>query len=106
VAQRPDRAHAGAEALRRLRSVDYELRLLDETAVPDDLAPGLHRTRLENRSLYDLLRRSTACASYARSAGSMRYCPMPKRGSCLASGSSVWRRMALGNPWQRLVADA
>jgi GntR family transcriptional regulator len=44
-------------ALKRLRSVDGELRLLVETAVPADLAPGLHRTRLENRSLYDVLRR-------------------------------------------------
>lgn len=44
-------------ALRRLRSVDNELRLLVETAVPADLAPGLHRARLENRSLYELLRR-------------------------------------------------
>lgn len=44
-------------ALRRLRSVDKELRLLVQTAVPADLAPGLHRTRLENRSLYDVLRR-------------------------------------------------
>ena len=44
-------------ALRRLRSVDNELRLLVETAVPADLAPGLPRTRLENRSLYELLRR-------------------------------------------------
>jgi len=31
--------------------------LLVETAVPADLVPGLHRTRLENRSLYDVLRR-------------------------------------------------
>ncbi|MFD4838549.1 GntR family transcriptional regulator [Achromobacter sp. NPDC058515] len=44
-------------ALKRLRSVDGELQLLVETAVPADLAPGLHRARLENRSLYDLLRR-------------------------------------------------
>lgn len=44
-------------ALKRLRSVDGELRLLVETVVPADLAPGLHRTRLENRSLYDVLRR-------------------------------------------------
>ena len=44
-------------ALRRLRSVDNELRLLVDTAVPADLAPNLHRTRLDNRSLYDLLRR-------------------------------------------------
>lgn len=44
-------------ALRRLRSVDNELRLLVQTVVPADLAPGLHRTRLENRSLYDVLRR-------------------------------------------------
>ena len=44
-------------ALKRLRSVDDELQLLVETAVPADLAPGLHRTRLENRSLYDVLRR-------------------------------------------------
>ena len=44
-------------ALKRLRSVDGELQLLVETAVPADLAPGLHRTRLENRSLYDVLRR-------------------------------------------------
>jgi GntR family transcriptional regulator len=43
--------------LKRLRSVDGELQLLVETAVPADLAPGLHRTRLENRSLYDVLRR-------------------------------------------------
>lgn len=44
-------------ALRRLRSVDGELQLLVETSVPADIAPGLHRTRLENRSLYDVLRR-------------------------------------------------
>lgn len=44
-------------ALKRLRSVDDELQLLVETAVPSELAPGLHRTRLENRSLYDVLRR-------------------------------------------------
>ncbi|HEX5685898.1 MAG TPA: GntR family transcriptional regulator [Ideonella sp.] len=44
-------------ALKRLRSVDGELQLLVETAIPADLAPGLHRTRLENRSLYDVLRR-------------------------------------------------
>lgn len=44
-------------ALRRLRSVDGELQLLVETCVPADLAPGLQRTRLENRSLYDVLRR-------------------------------------------------
>lgn len=44
-------------SLKRLRSVDGELRLLVETAVPADLAPGLHRTRLEDRSLYDVLRR-------------------------------------------------
>lgn len=44
-------------ALRRLRSVDNELRLLVETAVPADLAPGLHRARLENHSLYDFLKR-------------------------------------------------
>ena len=44
-------------ALRRLRSVDGELQLLVETLVPADLAPGLQRTRLENRSLYDVLRR-------------------------------------------------
>ncbi|MCW5221350.1 GntR family transcriptional regulator [Verminephrobacter aporrectodeae subsp. tuberculatae] len=44
-------------ALKRLRSVDDALQLLVETAVPADLAPGLHRMRLENRSLYDVLRR-------------------------------------------------
>lgn len=44
-------------ALKRLRSIDGELRLLVETAVPADLAPGLQRTKLENRSLYDVLRR-------------------------------------------------
>lgn len=44
-------------ALKRLRSVDGELSLLVETAIPADLAPGLHRTKLENRSLYDVLRR-------------------------------------------------
>lgn len=50
-------ADAQVIALRRLRSVDGELQLLVETAVPADVAPGLHRTRLENRSLYDVLRR-------------------------------------------------
>jgi len=44
-------------ALKRLRSVDGDLQLLVTTAVPADLAPGLHRTRLENKSLYDTLRR-------------------------------------------------
>jgi len=44
-------------ALKRLRSVDGELRLLVETVVPADMAPGLHRIRLEDRSLYDVLRR-------------------------------------------------
>ena len=44
-------------ALKRLRSVDGELQLLVETAVPNHVAPGLHRTRLENRSLYDMPRR-------------------------------------------------
>lgn len=44
-------------ALKRLRSVDGELRLLVETLVPADLAPGLHRMRLDDRSLYDVLRR-------------------------------------------------
>jgi GntR family transcriptional regulator len=43
--------------LKRLRAVDGELQLLVETAVPADLAPGLHRAKLENRSLYDVLRR-------------------------------------------------
>lgn len=44
-------------ALKRLRSVDGELRLLVDTVVPADLAPGLHRMRLDDRSLYDVLRR-------------------------------------------------
>lgn len=44
-------------ALKRLRSVNGELRLLVETTVPADLVPGLHRARLEDRSLYDVLRR-------------------------------------------------
>lgn len=44
-------------ALKRLRSVDGELRLLVETCVPADVAPGLHRTKLDNRSLYEVLRR-------------------------------------------------
>jgi len=44
-------------ALKRLRSVDGELQLLVETAVPADLAPGLHRIKLENRSLYEVMRR-------------------------------------------------
>lgn len=44
-------------ALRRLRSVDGQLRLLVETVVPADLVPGLQRMRLEDRSLYDVLRR-------------------------------------------------
>ena len=50
-------ADAQVVALKRLRSVDGELRLLVETVVPADLAPGLHRTRLDDRSLYDVLRR-------------------------------------------------
>ncbi|WP_093111755.1 GntR family transcriptional regulator [Variovorax sp. CF079] len=49
--------NAQVVALKRLRSVDGELRLLVETVVPADLAPGLHRTRLDDRSLYDVLRR-------------------------------------------------
>ena len=44
-------------ALKRLRSVDGELSLLVHTVVPADLAPGLQRTKLEDRSLYDVLRR-------------------------------------------------
>lgn len=44
-------------ALKRLRCVDGELQLLVETVVPADVAPGLHRARLENRSLYDVMRR-------------------------------------------------
>lgn len=44
-------------ALKRLRRVDGELQLLVQTCVPADLAPGLHRVKLENRSLYDVLRR-------------------------------------------------
>lgn len=44
-------------SLRRLRSVDGELRLLVRTVVPNDLAPGLHKVRLEDRSLYDVMRR-------------------------------------------------
>lgn len=44
-------------ALKRLRSVDGELRLLVDTVIPADMAPGLHKMRLENRSLYDVLRR-------------------------------------------------
>jgi GntR family transcriptional regulator len=44
-------------SLRRLRSVDGELRLLVRTFVPSDLAPGLQKVRLEDRSLYDVLRR-------------------------------------------------
>ncbi len=44
-------------SLRRLRSVNGELRLLVRTVVPNDLAPGLHKVRMEDRSLYDVLRR-------------------------------------------------
>lgn len=44
-------------ALKRLRIVAGELRLLVDTVVPADVAPGLHKMRLEDRSLYDVLRR-------------------------------------------------
>lgn len=44
-------------AFKRLRSVDGTLRLLVDTVVPADLAPGLHKLRMEDRSLYDVLRR-------------------------------------------------
>jgi len=44
-------------ALRRLRSVDGVLRLLVNTVVPSSAAPGLHKIRLEDRSLYEVLRR-------------------------------------------------
>lgn len=43
--------------LERLRSVDGVNRLLVKTIIPADLAPDLHRTRLENKSLYETLRR-------------------------------------------------
>jgi GntR family transcriptional regulator len=68
-------------ALKRLRSVDGELRLLVETAVPADLAPGLHRTRLENRSLYDVLRRQYGL----RIAGSTRCWLMHRAAPCSRS---------------------
>lgn len=44
-------------SLRRLRRVDGELRVLVDTAVPAEVAPGLSKARLENKSLYDVMRR-------------------------------------------------
>jgi GntR family transcriptional regulator len=44
-------------ALRRLRSVDGTISVLVDTVVPADLAPELHRIRLEDKSLYEVLSR-------------------------------------------------
>jgi GntR family transcriptional regulator len=44
-------------SLRRLRSVDGNIRLLVSTAIPTDVAPELHKIRLEDKSLYEVLRR-------------------------------------------------
>lgn len=53
------RLEPGAEVtrLRRLRSVDGLPWLLVETALPKDLFPGVAKANLENRSLYEHLRR-------------------------------------------------
>ena len=44
-------------SLRRLRSVDGTISVLVDTVVPADLAPELHRIRLEDKSLYEVLSR-------------------------------------------------
>jgi GntR family transcriptional regulator len=44
-------------SLKRLRSVDGNIRLLVSTVVPTDVAPELHKIRLEDKSLYEVLRR-------------------------------------------------
>lgn len=49
--------HTGVTALRRLRSVDGQVRLLVSTTIPTDIAPELHKIRLEDKSLYEVLRR-------------------------------------------------
>lgn len=48
---------AQVTSLRRLRSVDGNVRLLVSTVVPTDVAPELHKIRLEDKSLYEVLRR-------------------------------------------------
>ena len=48
---------AEVTSLRRLRSVDGNVRLLVCTAIPTDVAPELHKIRLEDKSLYEVLRR-------------------------------------------------
>lgn len=52
----------GAEVvrLRRVRSVDGQPWLLVDTAMPLNLVPGLPKAKLENRSLYEHLRRHYA----------------------------------------------
>ncbi len=50
-------ADAQVTSLRRLRSVDGNVRLLVSTVVPTDVAPELHKIRLEDKSLYEVLRR-------------------------------------------------
>jgi GntR family transcriptional regulator len=48
--------------LRRLRSVDGQAWLLTTAALPAELVPGLEQMQLENRSLYDVLRRMYSLA--------------------------------------------
>lgn len=48
---------AQVTALRRLRSVDDTISVLVDTVVPADMAPELHRIRLEDKSLYEVLSR-------------------------------------------------
>lgn len=48
---------AQVTALRRLRSVDDTISVLVDTVVPADIAPELHRIRLEDKSLYEVLSR-------------------------------------------------
>jgi GntR family transcriptional regulator len=43
--------------MRRVRSFDDTERLLVDTAVPSNIAPELHKIRLEDKSLYDVMRR-------------------------------------------------
>lgn len=49
--------HAGVVRLRRLRSVDGKPLMLVDTTLPLALVPGLATAKLENRSLYEHLRR-------------------------------------------------
>lgn len=50
-------SNAEITSLRRLRSVDGNIRLLVSTCIPTSIAPELHKIRLEDKSLYEVLRR-------------------------------------------------